>query len=151
MLALFDQSSDRFLTACGLHPRCALNSNALEIGYWKRTSETGKGLATLATQILTIYCFEGLGCDRVQISHNINNDASRRVIEKCGFVPEGKIRNAIVNLPSEWIAAGLDSCRDLLGYSLLPDDAKALYWYQRIKGELQVFDQLKNCLGHIWS
>ena len=80
------------------------------------------------TRLLVAHAVEGLGCDRVQIAHSPDNLASQRVIEKCDFVFEGRVRHA---LGGESVARG--ACRDLLCYSLLPEEARALPWYASAK------------------
>lgn len=115
---------DRLLASGSLHRRVPLNARGLEIGFWVRSCAQGRGLATLVARLLVAHAVEDLGCDRVQIAHSPDNAASRRVIEKCGFQFEGRVRNA---LSLESVARGV--CRDLLSYSLLPDEARAFPWY----------------------
>ena len=38
------------------------------------------------------YCFEMLGYDYLTCGHFLRNDRSRRVVEKCGFIPFGQSR-----------------------------------------------------------
>ena len=78
--------------------------------------------------------------DRVQIAHNPDNLASRRVIEKVGFVFEGLVRNCLP-LSSH---AGLSPRRDALSYALIPDDRPSLPWYAQACRELELTDQLGN-------
>ncbi len=61
-------------------------------GYWIRTSEAGKGLATEMLCALTRYAFEALGANRLAVSHAEGNDGSRQVIQKAGFEREGTTR-----------------------------------------------------------
>lgn len=137
---------ERFLASLGLMPRVPLNPNGVEIGYWVRTSEAGQGLATLLTRLLIIYAVSGLGMDRVQIAHDPDNLASGRVVEKCGFVFEGRQRNSIEAYDHE----GLSKNRDAMTYSLLPDEARAQPWFPQLAPRIQVFDLLGNDLGKPW-
>ena len=57
-----------------------------EIGYGLGSSYWGKGYATEATRRFIEYCFDELGFDTVYASFFVGNDASRRVMEKCGMV-----------------------------------------------------------------
>ena len=60
--------------------------NELEIGYWVRTSHTGRGYATEASRLLTSAAFESdLGVATVKISMDIANGASAAVPQKLGF------------------------------------------------------------------
>lgn len=134
---------NRFVAGCGLHARVPLNPNGLEIGFWTRTSWSKRGVATWMARLMIVYAVEGLGCDRVQICHNLENTRSQRVVEKCGFVFEGVIRNE-VDLPT---AAGLSTCRHVRMYSLLPEEARALPWYRDVAARTRVFDMCGNDLG----
>jgi ribosomal-protein-serine acetyltransferase len=80
------------------------------IGYWVRPSTQGQGYATEMTVALTRYAFLALKAVRVEITHSSQNSASRRVIEKAGFMLEGTRRR------DHWLPAerGLD---DTLVYS----------------------------------
>lgn len=67
-----------------------------EIGYWVRTSAEGKGYATESTNALVRFAFNALAARRVHIAHAAGNDASRRVIEKLGFVKEGTLKGDLL-------------------------------------------------------
>lgn len=138
-----DVGTGNFLCYFYLMPR-NLNPNALEIGYWVSSQATGRGIATAVTQTLIVYCFEAVGCDRIQISHAENNHASRRIIEKCGFVFEGKFRNNTKRANPEWNKAGFKASRTGLYYSLIPEDKPQLAWYSLLQNSIQVFDYQGN-------
>jgi len=63
-------------------------------GFWVRKSAHNLGFATEATNAMLRFAFGALGMRRVAISHAAGNEASRRVIEKLGFLPEGVFRDA---------------------------------------------------------
>ena len=65
-----------------------------EIGYWMRTSCSGRGYATEAACALAEFARQALGARRVEIGSDAGNAASRRVAEKSGFVLEGVLRQA---------------------------------------------------------
>lgn len=52
-----------------------------------------RGYATEACKAVTDYGFSFINLHKVQICHRESNNASRRVIEKCGFVYEGMLRD----------------------------------------------------------
>lgn len=54
------------------------------IGYWVRSSEQGKGVATAAVRELLTLAFRQPGIDKVEIHAAEENHASRRVASKCG-------------------------------------------------------------------
>ena len=56
-----------------------------EIGYVLSKSYWGRGLMPEAVRAVTDYCFRVLGLDYLTCGHFIQNEQSRRVIEKTGF------------------------------------------------------------------
>ena len=56
----------------------------LSKAYW------GQGLMTEAAQAVIRWLFEEVGLEAVTVGHFTENDRSRRVIEKCGFVLAGE-------------------------------------------------------------
>ena len=65
-----------------------------EIGYWIRTSCARQGLATEATLALVELAAKRLGANRIEITSDARNAASRRVAEKSGFELEGIRRSS---------------------------------------------------------
>ena len=66
-------------------------TTAGEIGYWLGQDSWGHGYATEAVQALLPYCFDALGLDRVTANVDVENTASRRVLEKAGFRGTGMV------------------------------------------------------------
>lgn len=64
-----------------------------EIEYCMGLRFQGKGFATEATRAVIQYGFERINFHRIQICHREGNDASRKVIEKCGFKYEGALKD----------------------------------------------------------
>lgn len=82
------------------------------IGYVLDEEYWGHGLMTEAVTEVMRHAFEDLGMQILSIQHFPDNERSRRVIQKCGFVYEGTIR-----------MEGLDfdgRPRDALTYSVTP-------------------------------
>ncbi|MEJ7733714.1 MAG: GNAT family protein [Polyangiaceae bacterium] len=142
LLVLCDAASGEHLSYVGLHPRTALNPAALEVGYWTPTAHVGKGLCTLATRLAVAYAFEWLGSDRVQVMHDELNEASRRVVDKCGFHFEGVLRNGTGAVDAAIVAGGYHASRRTRLYALLPEDRAALGWYAPLLEQMTVFDQV---------
>lgn len=67
---------------CGLG---LLGGPAPEIGYWLGTRYWGQGYATEAVRALIDYAFTALDHRALQAGTRVNNPASRRILEKCGF------------------------------------------------------------------
>jgi ribosomal-protein-serine acetyltransferase len=87
---------------CGFHG-VDWKARQCETGFWVRKSAQGRGFATESTNALLRYAFGALGMRRVGITHSSGNEASRRVVEKLGFAPEG-IQRAANLLPGGRIA-----------------------------------------------
>ena len=91
-LHLFLRDSLTFVGGSGLHridwsvPKC-------EIGYWVRTSCSGKGYITEAVREITRFAIEDLAANRVEIRVGATNAKSRRVPQRLGFCLEGVLRN----------------------------------------------------------
>ena len=73
-----------------------------EVGYWVRTDETSRGVATeVAARTLQI-AFEELKMHRVILRIAVGNRASERVAEKLGFFREGILREEI-KVRGQWL------------------------------------------------
>jgi len=66
-----------------------------EIGYWLGEPFWGRGIATAALKRTTEYAFQTFRLERVQAHVFAWNPASARVLEKCGYVLEGRLRRSI--------------------------------------------------------
>ncbi len=60
-----------------------------EIGYWYGVPFWGRGYATEAARGLIDFAFNNLGHERLEGGARVSNPASRRVLEKCGYVWTG--------------------------------------------------------------
>lgn len=63
-----------------------------EIGYVLNRHYHNRQITTEALQAALKVWFADTGFRRLEIMHNVTNIASRRVIEKCGFIKEGEYR-----------------------------------------------------------
>ena len=61
----------------------------VSLGYWMGQSHAGKGIMTEAVGVVLPFIFETLDLHRVHAAFLPSNIASRRVLEKNGFVEEG--------------------------------------------------------------
>lgn len=91
MMLAFDKKSGELVGCTGFH-NIDWDIPRLEIGFWVRSSRSGKGFATEITKALSLYAFKALGANCVGITHSVGNMASQKVIEKCGFEYEGTLR-----------------------------------------------------------
>jgi RimJ/RimL family protein N-acetyltransferase len=62
-----------------------LREDGPELGYWLGVAYWGRGFATEAVRALIDYAFGDLEHDTLISGARVNNPASRRVLEKCGF------------------------------------------------------------------
>jgi RimJ/RimL family protein N-acetyltransferase len=89
----FEPGESAVVGGGGLHRR--VGPDAFEIGYWIRTSEAGRGLATEATAALTRVGLELCGADRIEIRVEPENHASLAIPRKLGFTEEGLLRRRL--------------------------------------------------------
>lgn len=107
-----ETGTGRFLGGVGLNSINRLN-NWANLGYWVRSSEAGKGVATSATVLVARWGLLEQSFQRLEILAATGNAASLRVAEKCGAVREGVLRNRIRVHGRVW---------DAVIYSLIPSD-----------------------------
>ena len=71
------------------------------LGYWIGQSHAGRGHATAAVRAMVAHAFDELKLHRVEAACVPANLASRRVLEKSGFVLEGQAR-AYLKINGAW-------------------------------------------------
>ncbi len=91
-MQIIHRESGKYLGGTGLH-RFNLEHGIFEIGYWIRSSESGKGYVTETTNALTRFCFGALGARRVTLHINAGNTKSTVIADRLGFKFEGCLRN----------------------------------------------------------
>jgi ribosomal-protein-alanine N-acetyltransferase len=99
--------------------------NAYNIGYHLAEEHWGQGYTTEAVEVVIRHTFEYLGAEVLSVSHYPHNHRSRRVIEKCGFVPEGTLRRAYLRYDGALL--------DLVCYSMLREEYEVRYGEQNPK------------------
>lgn len=109
---IFDAASGDLLGGVGLNQINRANHFG-NLGYWVRSSRTGKGVAASAATMAARFGFGELDLARLEIVACLDNVASRRVAEKVGGQFEGIARSRL-QLKGE--------ARDAAVYSLLPGD-----------------------------
>ena len=67
-----------------------------EIGYWIAEPLWGKGIMTEALEAVTSYAFEKYQLQRIFAVPFAWNSASFRVLEKCGYQLEGRMRKSAI-------------------------------------------------------
>jgi len=73
-----------------------------EIGYFIGEEYWNKGIASAALNLICEYGFKNLDIVRIHTGVFEHNQASRRVLEKCGFVKEGVFKKAVYKRDQFW-------------------------------------------------
>jgi len=110
--AISNHSEPLYLGGCGLNV-IDRDCGVANLGYWVRTSQTNRGIATSATLLLAQFAFNELNLNRVELTVALDNQASLRVAEKAGATREGILRNRVIkkHTPS-----------DAVVFSFIPQD-----------------------------
>ena len=98
------------ITVSGLHWGSLRSGH---VGYWVDRRVAGRGLVPTGVAMAVDYCFFGLGLHRIEVNIRPENVASRRVVEKLGFRPEG-LRTRYLHIDGAW--------RDHLSFALTVED-----------------------------
>jgi len=72
-----------------------ISRRSAEVGYWLGRACWGRGIATAAVGALSDYGFARFDLARLYATVFAGNGASARVLEKCGYAPEGRLRQAV--------------------------------------------------------
>ena len=103
---------DRFAGACGIN-QINPHDRVANLGYWLRSSCTGKGVAAWAARHVIDWAFDNTVLNRIEIVVAVNNARSLRVAEKVGAT-----RDAV--LPMRTMANGVAT--DAVMHSVLRSD-----------------------------
>lgn len=79
----------------GLHLQTDILRKNAEIGYWLGEQYWGKGIITQAVPQMIDYGFNNMDIIRIFARIFETNKASQKVVEKCGFILEGKYEKTI--------------------------------------------------------
>ena len=93
--AIICKDSGKMIGTCGF-TRFLFQHNGAEIGYVINPEYHGKGIATEVLGRVIRYGFENLSLERIEGKFMIENEASRRVMEKNGMIFEGVRRNGML-------------------------------------------------------
>ena len=98
----------RFIGTIGFHD-LDLKSKHAAIGYWIDQEYEARGIITRCCRALIDYLFDSMELNRVQINCAVENDRSRAVPERLGFVLEGTLRQIEVlkDKSGDWAVYGL--------------------------------------------
>lgn len=79
----------------GIHPQADIHRKNAELGYWLAEPFWGKGIITAAVRQMVDFAFQTYDINRVFARPYGTNTASQRVLEKAGFVLEGRFEKTI--------------------------------------------------------
>ena len=92
VMGIFSTADDGYLGNVGLHPVHA-SPHSAEVGYWVRSSETGRGVATAAAALMIIAAFEEFRFHRLVLRAASDNVGSNRVAAKLAMQLDGVQRH----------------------------------------------------------
>ena len=85
-----------FVGSVAITPQTGWRSHSAEIGYWVGEAYWGRGIATEALRKMGDLVFSGLKYKKLFAPVLSPNKASMRVLEKCGYVLEGVLKNDVL-------------------------------------------------------
>lgn len=94
--AICDAETNSVIGTIGLKPRTDIHHRTMEIGYWVGETHWGKGIATEAVKLFSVWAFANFEhLARLEAEVFEGNDGSKKVLEKAGYVFEGRRRLAV--------------------------------------------------------
>ncbi len=91
----------KMIGTCGF-TKFDYSNNSAEIGYVLNPEYWGKGYALEAVREVICYGFNELKLNRIEARYIAENNASRRVMERCGMKFEGVMRSSVFNKGKYW-------------------------------------------------
>jgi len=88
---IIEKDSDKLVGTIGIFNLNGVHKY-IEVGYALSRQYWNKGIMTEALGKVIRFCFEDIGVNRIEANCFTGNKASARVLEKCGFVHEGLLR-----------------------------------------------------------
>ncbi|KAL4865275.1 hypothetical protein BDV12DRAFT_211166 [Aspergillus spectabilis] len=111
--AIAISSTNTLIGAIGLKAKTDIYHRSMELGYWVEEESWGKGIASEAVKVFCDWAFkEWKELIRIDAEVFEGNVGSRKVLEKAGFVCEGRKR---------WAVEKGGVVLDVWGYALLRD------------------------------
>jgi [ribosomal protein S5]-alanine N-acetyltransferase len=80
----------------GVHIGEDVHRHVASIGYWLGEEFWGQGVMSEVVPAFVNYCFATLPLHRIYAEAYENNPASARILEKAGFVLEGRLRKNVI-------------------------------------------------------
>ncbi|WP_322908121.1 GNAT family protein [Paenibacillus campi] len=115
LFGIFLQAQDELIGTVSISHIVRGVGQFAELGYSLSSAHQGHGYMTAGVKLVLGYSFHSLGLHRIQAGIIPDNHSSRRVLEKCGFQPEG-IARKLVKINGNW--------EDHQIYALLAEDTE---------------------------
>jgi [ribosomal protein S5]-alanine N-acetyltransferase len=90
------EQSGKCIGSIGIHPQQDIMRRNAELGYWLGEPYWGRGITTQAIRQMVQYGFANFDIDRIFARPFGTNIASQKVLEKAGFVLEGRFEKTII-------------------------------------------------------
>lgn len=90
--AICDDNETSFL-GLAVAPKIDREARTAELGYIVAPAARGRGVASEALRLLTAWGFSELGALRLELLIGVDNDASKRIAVRCGYIREGVLRS----------------------------------------------------------
>ena len=88
-------NENELIGGIGAVPQTDVHRFSAEVGFWLGQSHWNKGIITKALPVFCNYLFSKFDFNRLTANVFEGNDASQKVLEKNGFVLEGKLRKSV--------------------------------------------------------
>ncbi|MET9098465.1 GNAT family N-acetyltransferase [Streptomyces antibioticus] len=112
-----DAADGAVLGQIGVHAIDRVISVA-RVGYWVLPDARGRRVATRALLLASRWAFTDLALHRLELGHALGHEASCRIAQHCGYLPEGTLRGAM------WEANRRDAYRDVHLHARLATDGE---------------------------
>lgn len=143
----------------GLTPGHDVERFSAELGYWLGEAFWGRGIVTEAVRAVTAHALSALGLERVFAMPYAGNRSSCRVLEKCGYAREARLRSAVFKggrFSDQLLyarvrgAAAVTPAEHVLTILAVPDLARAVAFYDTALGwphtvDTAVYVELEQC------
>ena len=120
------KDSNKFIgTFCIYKTTIRKYQKAYQIGFSLSNYYWNRGIMTEACKLVIEYLFTKTDCEVIEVGHHAGNYASKRVIEKCGFIFDGRLCKYKKLYNGELIDADF--------YSLTREDYERMIKYEKFK------------------
>lgn len=125
-MVVVHKATQRVIGICNMHT--LKNDDMGEIGFMMHADYQGMGYISEVMPIFIDILFDVVGVRRIEVLHDERNKQSQRVIEKAGFVYEGRMR--------EYYEAKDGTMMNVLLYSIIKHEWKGAQHEKRISSKV---------------